>query len=250
MDPWTLGIFLCGALFGSYVQSVTGFAMAMILVAVASGAGNSRVSVVAAVVSLLSLVNVALALRGHLERVDRRLFLWLAVGQLPAIGVGIVLLDVMEGQAVRMLEIVLGVFIVLGSLSMMLRPHPKRSVSAPWACVVAGMTGGLAGGLFAASGPVMGWFNYRQPLPVAAIRATLLCGFAMTTSVRTTLVAVDGGLTREVWLLTTLALPMVVLGTWAGRTFEPPVSELAMKRLAFAVLLVMGIWILLRAGLR
>ena len=95
----------------------------------------------------------------------------------------------------------------------------------------------------------MGWFNYRQPLPVAAIRATLLCGFAMTTSVRSVLVGLEGGLTGEVWLLTGLALPMVVLGTWAGRTFEPPVSELAMKRLAFAVLLVMGIWILLRAGL-
>ena len=95
----------------------------------------------------------------------------------------------------------------------------------------------------------MGWFNYRQPLPVAAIRATLLCSFAMTTSVRTVLVGVNGGLTGEVWLLTGLALPVVVLGTWAGRTFEPPVSELAMKRLAFAVLLVMGVWILLRAAL-
>ncbi len=142
----------------------------------------------------------------------------------------------------------LGVFIVLGSLSMMLRPQPKPATSPPWACVVAGVTGGLAGGLFAASGPIMGWFNYRQPLPVAAIRATLLCGFAMTTLVRSVLVAADGGLTREVWLLTALALPMVLLGTWAGRTFEPPVSELAMKRVAFAVLLIMGIWILLRAG--
>ncbi len=249
MDPWTLGIFLGGALFGSYVQSVTGFAMAMILVAVASAAGNSQVSVVAAVVSLLTLVNVALALRGHLERVERRLFLWLALGQLPAIWAGVLLLDVLEGRAVRTLEIVLGLFIVLGSLSMMLRPQPRPSTSPPWACVVAGVTGGLAGGLFAASGPIMGWFNYRQPLPVAAIRATLLCGFAMTTAVRSVLVGLEGGLTGEVWLLTGLALPMVVLGTWAGRTFEPPVSELAMKRLAFAVLLVMGIWILLRAGL-
>lgn len=248
MDPWTLGIFLVGALFGSYVQSLTGFAMAMIMVAIASGAGHFQVSVVAAVVSLVSLVNVVLALRGHLERVERRLFLWLAVGQLPAIWAGIVLLDVLEGRAVRALEIVLGLFVVLGSLSMMLRPQPRRAVSSPWACVIAGVTGGLSGGLFAASGPIMGWFTYRQPLPVAAIRATLLCGFAMTTAVRAVLVGVDGGLTREVWLLTALTLPTVVLGTWAGRAFEPPVSELAMKRVAFALLLAMGLWILFRAG--
>jgi uncharacterized membrane protein YfcA len=36
---------------------------------------------------------------------------------------------------------------------------------------------------------------------------------------------------------------MVILGAWLGRRFPPAVSEQALKRGVFALLLVMGIWI-------
>ncbi len=247
MDVWMLTVFLAGALLGSYVQSVTGFAMAMILIAVASSSRMVEIPVAAAAVSLLALTNVVLALRGQLHHVERRLFIWLALGQLPAVWVGVALLDALHGDARWLLELALGTFIVLGSLSMMIRPEPRDSLSNPLACVGAGVVGGLAGGLFAASGPILGWFNYRQPLAVNAIRATLLSGFLLTTSMRVTVVGFQGGLTREVWLLTALALPLVVLGTWAGRRFKPPLSEASMKRVAFGLLFCLGVWILTRA---
>lgn len=242
-------VFLVGVLLGSYVQSVTGFAMAMILIAVASGSQTVEIPVAAAVVSLLSLANAVLALVGQHQHIERRLFVWLAVGQLPAIWVGVALLDVLHGDARWLLEIALGAFIVLGSLSMMIRPEPRKTLSRPLGCVAAGVAGGLVGGLFSASGPIMGWFNYRQPHAVNAIRATLLAGFVLTTSTRSVVVGIQGGLTSEVWLLTALAMPLVVFGTWAGKAFRPPLSEAGMKRLAFAVLLGMGVWILVRAAL-
>jgi uncharacterized membrane protein YfcA len=92
MDVWMFAVFLAAALLGSYVQSVTGFAMAMILIAVASGTQTAAIPVAAAVVSLLSLANAVLALRGQIHHVEVRLFVWLAVGQLPAIWVGVALL--------------------------------------------------------------------------------------------------------------------------------------------------------------
>jgi uncharacterized membrane protein YfcA len=98
--------------------------------------------------------------------------------------------------------------------------------------------------MFSASGPIMGWFNYRQPLPLAIIRATLLCFFALTTATRTLVVGVQGGLTREVLTLAAVAVPLVVLGTWLGRVLPPPVSEESMKQGAFGLLLLMGVWIL------
>ena len=93
----------------------------------------------------------------------------------------------------------------------------------------------------------MGWFNYRQPLPLARIRATLLCVFALSTSTRTVVVGAQGGLTQDVWLLALFALPLVVLGTWAGREMPPPVTETTLKRLAFGLLLLLGVWILATA---
>ena len=97
---------------------------------------------------------------------------------------------------------------------------------------------------------MLGWFNYRQPLPVLVIRSTLLCTFALTTTTRTVVVGVQGGLVAEVWWLSLLALPLVILGTWLGRELPPPVADATLKRLAFALLLAMGIWILATAMLQ
>ncbi len=193
MDVWALAPFFVAVLVGSYVQSVTGFAMAMILIAAASGSQTVEIPVAAAVVSLLTLVNVVLALRNRLHHVERRLFVWLAAGQLPAVWVGVELLGILQGDARWLLELALGTFIVLGSLSMLIRPEPQNVLSRPLACVGMGIAGGLVGGLFSASGPILGWFNYRQPLAVNVIRATLLSGFVLTTSTRTVVVGLQGG---------------------------------------------------------
>ena len=247
MDTLGISLFLLTALVGSYVQSVTGFAMGMIMIAVMVGSGVVAVPVITAVVSLLSFVNILLAIRGHLHHVERRLLLWLSLTLPVAVGSGVFLLGVLDRHLAWLLELLLGGFIVLGSLSMMLRPQPRKTLSPPWACVTAGFAGGLLGGLFSASGPVMGWFTYRQPLSVTAIRTTLLAAFAFTTSLRIGMVALSGGLTGQVWQIALLGLPLVLLGTWLGRSFVPPLSDVALKRVAFGVLLMMGAWMVVRS---
>lgn len=248
MHADNLILFLLATALGSYVQSVAGFAMGMIIIAVTVGGGLIEVPVITAVVSLLSLVNIVFALRGHGHHLERRMFVWMSVGLVPSIAGGVWLLEHLDATARWLVELLLGLFIVLGSLSMMLRPQPRPRVSPSWSCFIAGCAGGALGGMFSASGPVMGWFNYRQPLPVATIRTTLLVTFALTTTVRTLVVGVAGGLTREVWVLCLIGVPVVLLATWAGRRYPPPVSETALKRLAFALLLVMGSWSIARGS--
>lgn len=247
MDTLTLVVFLLATAIGSYVQAVAGFAMGMIIVAVMVAGGVISVPVIAAVVSLLSLVNIVLALRGHTHQVVRPLFAWTVVGLLPAVAIGVWLLTWLDAHMQWLVELLLGLFVIGGSLSMLLRPRPLARLSPPWACIGAGFSGGLLAGLFSASGPVLGWFAYRQPLSVAAIRTTLLAGFALTTSLRTGVVGVGGGLTGEVWILFLTGLPLVLAGTWAGRNLPPPLSEAALKRLAFTLLLAMGCWSVGRA---
>jgi uncharacterized membrane protein YfcA len=241
-------IFLGAVFVGSYVQAVTGFAMGMIVIAVVGASQTIALPVLTAAASLITMVNVVLALRGRTMHIHKPLFGWLAIGQLPAIWIGVWLLSVLDQQAAGLLQLLLGAFITLGSLSMMLRPRPLAQVSSPLVCSVAGFAAGVVGGLFSASGPIMGWFNYRQPLAVAVIRSTLLCSFALTTTTRTVVVGVQGGLTAEVWWLSALALPLVIGGTWLGRQAPPPVSDEVLKQLAFALLLAMGVWILATAS--
>ena len=242
-------IFLSSVFVGSYVQAVTGFAMGMIVIAVTGASGLIPLPVLTAAASLITMVNVFLALVGHTHSVNRRMLAWLAAGQIPAIGLGVWLLTWMDRDARDVLQILLGLFITLGCLSMLLRPTVKTRVSPGWACLGAGLAGGAVGGMFSASGPILGWFIYRQPMELAVIRATLLGSFALTTSTRTVVVGVQGGLTGDVLWLAAMAVPLVVAGTWLGREIPPPVSEPVMKNLAFGLLLLMGAVILLGAVL-
>ncbi len=236
--------FALTVLIGSYVQSVTGFAMGMIVVAIVGGLRIVDIPTLGASLSFLTILNVVLALRGDLQRVHKPLFLWLALGQLPAIFFGLQLMNWLDGNTRWLLELCLGLFIAAGGLSLSVRPQPWRTVSGPWATWLTGLGGGLVGGMFAASGPVLGWFSYSQPLPLAVIRATLLASFLLTNATRTVFVAAEGGITPEVLAIVGLGLPVVLLGTWLGRRHAPPWSDTQIKRGAHMLLIIMGLWTL------
>ncbi len=240
-------IFLALVLFGGYVQTVAGFALGMILIAGSSALGLFPLPVTTAVISLVSLVNIFMALHGHYPRIYRRGLVWMVVGQVPCVALGVFLLNYLDASSERLLQGLLGTFILLGCGAMMLRPRPQEAVSGRAAFLAAGMGGGLLGGLFSAAGPVIGWFVYRQPLSVPEIRASLLATFALGTLARTIVVGVDGGLTSAVWMLTAWSIPLILLATWLGRRFPPALSESNLRRLAFALLFAMGGWILYAA---
>ena len=243
VDVPALIIFLLISLLGSYIQAVAGFAMGMLIVAVAGGLRLVEIETLAAVVSILSLTNSALSLWGQTQHVHWRLFVWLAAGQLPALVLGLYFLDHLGANSRWLLELCLGLFLTMGALGMLLKPKPLQHVSPSWVAWLTGLCGGTLGGMFSASGPVLGLFGFSQPLPLNVIRATLLSSFLLVTSSRTLMVGWRGELTEPVLLIVAMALPVVLIGTWWGRIFAPPVSDAALKRAAFWLILVMGVWV-------
>ncbi len=237
-------LLILSVLIASYVQGVTGFAMAMLLVAVLGGTRVLELEVLAATVSLLTLVNIGLSLHGHYHLIQGRVLKWLVLGQVPGLFLGVWLLGILSVNALTVLEIMLGIFIVLGCMAMLVKPRLRDNVSSSASCLVAGMTGGLLGGLFAASGPVMGWFCYRQPLAVVEVRATLLGCFALSTIVRTCIVGVSGGLTQEVWFYFIIAAPLVLFGTWLARKYPPLLEETVLRQAVFGVMIALGAWLI------
>ena len=243
VDAAALIIFLLITLLGSYIQAVAGFAMGMLIVAVAGGLRLIEIETLAAVVSILSLTNAALSLWGQSRHVHWRLFVWLAAGQLPALVLGLYFLDQLGTNARWLLELCLGAFLTLGALGMLLKPKPLQRVSPSWVVWLTGLCGGTLGGMFSASGPVLGLFGFSQPLPLQVIRATLLASFLLVTSSRTAMVGWRGELSESVIWIAAVALPVVLVGTWLGHVLAPPVSDAALKRSAFWLILVMGIWV-------
>ena len=107
MDLLGWSVFLGAVFTGSYVQSVTGFALGMIVIAVVGASGVISLPVLTAVASLITMVNVALALKGHTVHINRRIFVWLGVGQIPAIACGVWLLTQLDREAQWLLELLM-----------------------------------------------------------------------------------------------------------------------------------------------
>lgn len=245
LEVWA--VFIAAVFIGSYLQSLIGFGMGLIVVAVGSLAGGIDFNVLTAAVSLFTLFNIVVALKGQGRFIDKPMVFYLAIGQFPAIGIGLVLLHHLSQHAVALLELLLGCFLFTSSVLMVRQPRPALSRAGTPACLLAGVAAGLTGGLFSASGPVMGWFAYRQPLTLETIRATLLSFFAIACVVRTAMVGISGGLNQDVLALAGFAIPVAMIGAWLGLVVKPPLREEQLKRTVFILLIAMATYIMFGA---
>lgn len=239
-DPALLALLAFFAI-GTYFQTVTGFGLGMIVMGAASGFDLAPLPVVAAVVSLMALTNSAVALPGKLHLIDWPAARAVLLGVVPAIVVGVLLLDYLSVVAATGLKLLLGAVITYSGVVFALRPTqlPERSPNRSF--FASGLLAGLFGGLFGMAGPPVIFHFYRQPMALPAVRSMLLLVFTFTSATRTVFVGAQGGLTAEVWLLTAFAVFLVAGAAFAGRRFPPPVAPSTLRRIAFSVLILIGL---------
>lgn len=244
MDPLTLIAFLVVVALGAYVQTVTGFALGLIVMGGITLFDLAPVAFTAVVVSFTALSNNFLALHRGLHLIDRRAVGYTLVGMLPAVYLGVLLLEQLHSTSVETLRMILGGVILAGGVLLALRPHPRPVRAAGWVDAGIGVAGGLLAGMFAIGGPPLVFHFYRQPLQLPVIRATLLATFAVATATRLVYVGLEGDIDLAMLQLSVLCLPVVFLATFIGRRYPPPLPDLAMRRLAFALLGLIGLMLL------
>lgn len=249
MFDTSLVALLAAIAFGTYLQTVTGFGLGMVVMGAASGFALAPVPVVAAVVALVTLVNSAVVLHGRLDLVDWRAARAVLIGVVPSIIAGVLLLDYLSSSAAQLLKFLLGLTIATSGIVFALRPSPRETRSSDASFLVSGVFAGLFGGLFGMAGPPVIFHFYRQPLELAAVRTMLLLVFAFTSGSRTAFVAFQGGLTAEVWLLSGMAVVLAAAAAIAGRRFPPPLPPTTMRRIAFGILIVIGVSLIVSSAL-
>lgn len=246
MPLHTLIAFLFVVGLGAYVQTVTGFALGLIVMGGITTFGVAPVAFTAVVISFTALTTNVLALHRALHLVDRRAVVFTLLGMMPAVYIGVILLDRLHSMSVEGLRTLLGGVILGGGILLALRPQPRPRRAAAWYDSAVGIAGGLLAGLFAIGGPPLVFHFYRQPLALATIRATLLTVFAVATASRLVYVELQGGIDTAMLEVSALCLPVVFIATRLGRRYPPPLPELAMRRLAFILLGVIGLSLLAR----
>ena len=243
-------VFLISVAIGAWVQAISGFAFGLIVIAIVQLTGTMTIKEAAAAISILAFANVVISLQHTFRHIDRRLFTRLIVGQLPAIGVGVWFLGYLSVQATSVLELIFGLFLIVSGTALAINPTPLALRSRDASIISAGLMGGIFGGMFAASGPIIGWFAYRQPIPIAAIRASLLAMLGVTTLARTAIVAVDGVFTVDLAIWIAVAIPFVIAFTYLGRNVGQGFGDRHFRRVIFILVLVVGCWIVGSALLR
>lgn len=241
MDPVTLIwiVLLAGA--AAYVQTLTGFAFGLLMMGAIGMLGLVPLPDAAVLVSILTLVNAIQVLLKGWRDVAWPEFRLTIVASMALLFGGYFLLNYLAGTNLDGLRLVLGLVIVGASIQLSLRPHPLVERSSSSSFVLAGALGGFLGGMFSTAGPPLIYHLYRQPLPATSIRETLMLVFGINAALRLVLVGASGNFPQASVWWGLLAIPMVMALTYAAKRWPPPISPLAMRRIAFFLLLLSGL---------
>lgn len=238
-------LFLALVALGAMVQTITGFAMGLIIMAGVAALGIADISFSAAVVSFISLANTLVALRHTRRSIDRRYLIWISVGLLPGMLLGMVLLIYLAAAYYGLLRSLLGLVIISAGVLLMITPRPYELQSGRYAIIGWGTLGGVIAGLYSAGGAPLAYMMYRQPLALDVVRATLLSVFAVSTLARSIMVAVAGDLNRDILLTAAFSIPVVILTTMLGGRIVGYLPDKLVRRLVFVLLIGVGLFLLL-----
>jgi uncharacterized membrane protein YfcA len=247
LDLWRTVVFLALVALGSFTQAFSGFALGLIVLGAVTALDIAPIPFTAGVVSLVVVINGTTALHGHTHEIAKASLMPILLGLVPGVVVGFFLLTYLDANLPALLRLLLGAFILVASVTMVFKPHPRQQLSGPLSHSVVGFGGGIFGGLFNTSGPPIIYLLYRQPLDVPAIRATLLAVFWIAASWRAVLLAVEGGYGTDMLILTLLCLPVIILTARLGRRLANRLPPLLMRRFAFMLLAILGAVLILPA---
>ncbi|WP_137129086.1 TSUP family transporter [Rhizobium sp. FY34] len=250
MDIQSLAGLLLIAAIAAYSQTLTGFALGLIMMGGIGLTGIIPLTDAAVLVSILVIVNAAQVLAKGWRDIAFAQALPALAASLVFLGLGYFLLGLMASASLDWLKAVLGVVIVASSIQLSLKPQALPQLSSRASFIGFGAVAGVMGGLFSTAGPPLIYHFYRQPLKPTAVRETLVAIFATNAVVRLALVAGAGHLPSPSFWWGLLAIPVVIASTTLARRYPPPLSPLAMRRVAFLLLFLSGLSLAIPAILK
>jgi uncharacterized membrane protein YfcA len=241
MSAWQVLAFLLCVAVASCAQSITGFALALILIGLTSLFDIAPLQDMANVSTVLSLASAAIALRGRRGSLDRPIWRATVTGSLFGVAAGVALLAWLSANVVLVLRLLLGVVVIGCAVVVLVRARPLAQRSSDMSFHATGFVSGLLGGLFAASGPPLVYQLYRQPLALDAVRDTLVATLATGSLVRLAMVVPTGHFSLRALTLSALAVPVAIGVTWWLKRHPPAWRRETVLKVVCALLVFTGL---------
>ena len=247
MSGWEIAAFLACVAVATCAQSITGFAMALILLGLVGLLELAPLPDVANVATVLSLASAAISLRGRGRALDRNILRATVTGSVFGVAAGVILLSWLSANVAMVLRLLLGLVVIGCALVVLLRAEPLPALSPRRSFQGFGFLSGLLGGLFSASGPPLVYQFYRQPMTVDAIRDTLVATLAAGSLIRLAMVVPAGQFSVRAALLAALAVPLAMGLTWWLRRHPPAWKRETVLRIVCALLVLTGVGLIVPA---
>ena len=240
MTGWQVAGFLACVAVATGAQSITGFAMALILLGLTGLFRLAPLPDVANVATVLSLSSAAIALRGRGRALDREVMKATIGGSVFGVGAGVILLSWLSANVNMVLRLLLGMVVIACALVVLLRAAPLPQLSSKRSFQGFGFLSGLLGGLFSASGPPLVFQFYRQPMSMDAVRDTLVATLAAGGLIRLLMVVPSGQFSLRAAMLTAMSLPVAMGLAWWMRRHPPAWRRETVLRIVCALLVLTG----------
>jgi uncharacterized membrane protein YfcA len=221
-------------------QSLTGFGFALVMVPFLSLIWDVKAAVVTSTV-LATVAAVPLALE-----VRRSIRPWkvapLLLGSLVGIPIGIVILDWIDPQA---LKIFVAAVVIAASFILYFGPRLRLEGGGVGSPVVVGMLSGVLRGSTSMGGPPAVLYVLSRERGIEEFRSTILAFFLPSSLLALTGMAIAGWVTPEVLGTSGVALPALAAGLLAGAWLRSRVQQEVFRTVALAVLVLTGIAIII-----
>jgi uncharacterized protein len=166
--------------------------------------------------------------------IDRRAVAWIVGFAWISTPIGLWLLSTLPVEAARIIIAGIG----LGCFFLFLIKRAPMPSAAPLHLAATGLASGLLNGFAAMPGPPVILYFIRDGVPPRVARGSMITVFAGTAIAGTIVAALRGMITRELIMMTALALPIMVAGNHIGARFFGKISERLWRGLVIALLLV------------
>lgn len=241
MTAWQFGGFLLCVVVATLAQSITGFALALILLGLVGVFELVPLADAANVATVLTIANAIIALPRARNAVDWAVWKPTAAGGTVGIVAGVTLLGWLSTNTVMALRLLLGITVAACAFIVLLQTHGLARRSSSISFQVTGLISGLLGGLFAASGPPLVYQYYRQPMSLNTLRDTLVASNAFLALLRLVVVLASGQFGLRSFEMCLAGLPIAMGTTWWVRRHVGRVPRELVLKIVCALLLITGV---------
>lgn len=231
--PWPeAGLVCLSVLCAAFLRGITGFGFALAAVpAMSLFLPPAQAVTLAVLLQSFAGVRDSITLRGtwHTPVLKRMI-----AGAVVGTPFGVALLLWLDPTVTR---IAIAVLILAGLAMLMWKPAAGYGAPNMPLAVLTGGVAGFFGGFAAMPGPPAVAYFLTTDVPAARTRASLIIFFFSTSLLALPGLIWGGLVTAQSVLMALIALPLMLLGTWAGGRLFARTSEAGFRRLAMLVLL-------------